>query len=95
MKKRKTVAERLLDRLKEHPEIGKEIKKFSNPKIIRTYAGRQQRYDGAWSWMVDPVGDIGSADNMTKCLKAEKLQWFRTSCDSIEIVAYLGEYPKK
>jgi hypothetical protein len=87
MKKRKTVAEKLLERLKEHPELGEMVRGLSNPQIIRTYCGKNDRACGAWSWFIYPQGNIGSPDNMTDCLKSKKLTWYESSNNVFEISA--------
>jgi hypothetical protein len=72
---RKTIAERLLDRLdREFPGFGL---KSRGATLVRCRIGRRQKE--AWQplWLVHGarlVHDIGGMHTMTQCLKAERLR---------------------
>lgn len=70
MTKRKTLVERLVDRLRQ--QGWKIPKKY---KFVRCRPGHWQRAAGAYSWVLfwDLAHSIGSPDSVAACVKAKKL----------------------
>lgn len=73
------VSVRLLERLRNHPQIGY-IEEEG--RLERLYPGWCQRANGAWLWSLEGVaGDgLGSTFTMTECLNADRL--LVCTCDS-------------
>ncbi|MEZ6854213.1 hypothetical protein [Halodesulfovibrio aestuarii] len=90
MKKRKTVAEKLLERLRAHPELAARMN-LKKAEVIRTYCGKKDYESGAWSWMIYPDGSVGSSDTMTDCVKCDRLKCHNSCHGTIEISAVFDE----